>query len=57
MKKNVLKLDAHTLAVAASKAGTSMEEFVSQIRSISLGRRVCAHFLYTEDTKAVFSVD
>lgn len=57
MKKNVLKLDAHTLAVAASKAGTSMEEFVSQIRSLSLGRRVCAHFLYTEDNKAVFSVD
>lgn len=57
MKKNVIKLDANTLATAASKAGTSMEEFVSQIRSLSLGRRVCAHFLYTEDNKAVFSVD
>lgn len=57
MKKNVFKLNANTLAIAASKAGITMEEFVSQIRSISLGRRVCAHFLYTEDNKVVFSVE
>lgn len=57
MKKSIIKLDTKTLSVAAYKAGTTMEEFVSQIRSLSLGRKVCAHFLYVEGDKAFFSVD
>jgi hypothetical protein len=57
MKKNVIKLNTKTLSVAAYKAGTTMEEFVSQIRSLSLGRKVCAHFLYVEGDSAFFSVD
>lgn len=57
MKKKIVKLNVNTLIIAARKAGTSMEEFVSQIRSLSLGRKVCAHFLRTENDVAIFSVE
>ena len=57
MKKKIVKLNVNTLIIAARKAGTSMEEFVSQIRSLSLGRKVCAHFVRTENNVAVFSVE
>ena len=38
-----IKLQTKMIEAAADAAGTTPEKFVSQIRSISLGRKVCAH--------------
>ena len=50
----VIKLKTSDLSKAAKAAGTSPEKFVSDIRSKSLGREVCAHLLRKEGAYSVF---
>jgi len=50
----VIKLKTSDLSKAAEAAGTSPEKFVSDIRSKSLGREVCAHLLRKEGAYSVF---
>lgn len=49
-----IKLDTKTINIAAQKAGTTPEKFVSMVRSISSGHKVCAHFSRTEGDLSVF---
>lgn len=49
-----IKLNTKTINIAAKKAGTTPEKFVSMVRSISSGREVCAHFSHTEGDLSVF---
>ena len=53
-KMKLLKLKTTDLAEAAASAGTTPEKFVSDIRSKSLGRRVCAHFVKTSGAYSIF---
>ena len=49
-----LKLKTTELAKAARDAGTTPEKFICRIRSKSLGRKVCAHFVKTCGEYSVF---
>ena len=57
MIKHIVRLDAMRLEVAAKSAGVSIEKFVSEVRSISLGHEVCAHLEKIEGGIATFSVE
>ncbi len=50
-----LKIKKSTIIAASKAAKLTPENFVSRIRSISLGRRVCAHLISeTPDGYMVF---
>lgn len=49
-----IKLETKTIAAAAESARMSQEEFVARIRTLSVGRKVCAHFLKTEGRYSIF---
>lgn len=54
IKFNTIRLNTEKLNAAARAAGMTAEEFVSTIRSISMGHEVCAHFLRTDGSQSVF---
>lgn len=49
-----IRIETKTINAAAKSAGMTAENFVSTIRSISLGRKVCAHFLKNDGAFSVF---
>lgn len=51
----IIRIDTNTINRAAKEAGMSAENFVSRIRSISLGRKVCAHFIEHRNGNSIFS--
>ena len=51
------KVSIDTKAVnAAAERGCTPEEYVARLRSISCGRKVCAHFERRAGRKSVFCV-
>jgi hypothetical protein len=52
----IIKLKTSTIAAAAKAAGVPAAKFVAEIRSISLGREMCAHFEREEGEMSIFSV-
>ena len=52
-----IKLKTKEINAAAQEAGMSAENFVAMIRSISRGRRVCAHFKGIEGAYSVFECE
>ena len=49
-----IKLRTDLIEAVARRAGQTVEEYVSTSRSISLGRKVCAHFAGKEGDYSVF---
>ena len=49
-----IKLRTDLIEAVANRAGQTVEEYVSTSRSISLGRKVCAHFAGKEGAYSVF---
>jgi len=49
-----IRLKTDTINDAANEAGMSTEKFVSMIRSVSCGRKVCAHFIKFEGAYSIF---
>ena len=49
-----IRIKTKTINAAAESAGMTVENFVSTMRSISLGRKVCAHFLKHEGDFSIF---
>ena len=49
-----IKIETATINKAAAECGTTPEGYVSAMRSLSLGRKVCAHFKRTEGPMSVF---
>jgi len=49
-----IKLRTDLIEAVASRAGQTVEEYVSTSRSISLGRRVCAHLESKEGAYTIF---
>jgi len=54
MQMKTIKLKTTTINDAAKEAGMTTENFVGMIRSVSLGRKVCAHFKGFEGAYSVF---
>lgn len=52
----IIKLETKVLEAAAKSAGVSPEKFVSEARSISSGRKVCAHFIKCDSVYSFFKV-
>ena len=50
-----IRLRTKIIEAAAKSANLTPEEFVAEIRSISSGRRVCAHLLRIEGEYSFFS--
>ena len=57
MEAKIIKINTRTINCAAREAGMSAEDFVGEMRSISLGRRVCAHFEGTEGKYSFFTCE
>lgn len=51
---NTIRINTKIITKAARDAGMSPEKFVGRIRSISLGREVCAHLLRIDGPDSVF---
>ena len=49
-----IKIDTETINKAAAECGTTPEGYISEIRSLSLGRKVCAHFKRIEGAMSIF---
>lgn len=49
-----IKLETKKINHVAQASGTTPEKFVAESRSISLGRRVCAHFQGTRGRFSIF---
>ena len=49
-----IKIETSTINAAAESAGMTAEKFVSEMRSISLGRKVCAHLQKVDGAFSVF---
>lgn len=49
-----ITIDRTTIESAAKSAGMTPEKFVGTMRSISLGRRVCAHLLKVTGSSMTF---
>ena len=54
MIENIIRIKTAIVNAAAGEDGITAVEFVSRIRSISLGREVCAHFKGVEGDFSVF---
>ena len=54
MIKHIIRIKSAIVNAAAVADGITASEFVSRIRSISLGREVCAHFSGVEGDYSVF---
>ena len=54
MKK--VSIDTKTVNAAAAERGFTPEEYVARLRSISCGRKVCAHLERKAGRKSVFCV-
>ena len=54
MIENIIRIKSAIVNAAAIADGITAVEFVSRIRSISLGREVCAHFKGVEGDFSVF---
>lgn len=52
----IIKLKTSMIEEVARRDGSSPEDYVSSICSVSLGRKVCAHFLRHEGEYSVFEV-
>lgn len=52
----LIKLKTSMIDEVARREGSTPEEYVSSICSVSLGRKVCAHFLRHEGEYSVFKV-
>ena len=51
---HTIKIKTEIITRAAESCGLTPEGYVSRMRSISLGRKVCAHFKRTEGSFSVF---
>ena len=51
-----MKFPEDVLARAAAQAGETVEEYVASSATISLGRKVCAHFLRASGGTAFFVI-
>lgn len=49
-----ITIKTSTINSAAESAGMTAEKFISTMRSISLGRKVCAHLVRVEGLYSVF---
>ena len=49
-----IRIETHIVNAAAEADGITAEEFVSRIRSLSIGRKVCAHFKGFDGLYSVF---
>lgn len=54
MKK--IRINTRTVNAAAAERGCKPEEYIARLRSISCGRKVCAHFVRTEGKDSIFCV-
>lgn len=54
MSSKTIRILTSTINDAAIAAGMSTENFVSRMRTISLGRKVCAHFQKFDGKYSVF---
>ena len=50
----IIKIKTSIINAAAESAGMTAEDFVSKIRSLSVGREVCAHFKKNDGAYSVF---
>lgn len=57
MESKIIKIKTRTINLAAIAAGMSAEDFVGEMRSISLGRKVCAHFVKAEGKYSFFTCE
>lgn len=51
-----ISIDTKAVNAAAAERGCTPEEYVARLRSISLGRKVCAHLERTSGRKSIFCV-
>ena len=49
-----IRIETVLIENAAREAGMTPEKFVSRIRSISLGREVCAHLVRVDGPESIF---
>ena len=52
-----IKIKTALIESVAERAGQTAEEYVSHSRSISCGRKVCAHFKGRRGDYSIFSCD
>lgn len=54
MSNKTIRILTATINTAADSAGMTPENFVSRMRSISLGHKVCAHFQKFDGAYSIF---
>ena len=52
--QKTIRIKTSVINAAAESAGMTAENFIGKMRSLSLGREVCAHFQKTEGDTSVF---